>query len=442
MKYNNIIKCALPVVAGVLATACTFQQEDLFDESAALRVEHTNKEISKYLSEAPYGWVIQYYVAGTDEENFEGFNLFGRFTESGSVTLGGDHRFLRNGKAGTYTEHTSVYEMLREESCVLSFSTWNDILSVFVDPVNPNNAPNMLIDDGEGMHGDDRLVMLSYGPDEMEFRGERHGAHVRFAKLDCEPQEYLAKVKATKEAVTSSRIYEYQIANSEQVMYIANLNTGVMSIRDRLDDPLVSIDMPCVFTPTGFRTEHVFELGGEELQEFVLNDDQTALVCGNTLIHAEWERAVPRFLTGNKAMITDQGASPAFATLYNSIAESVVQAYSSQSFTGISFGPSNEGASKRRVGLVFNMKTTNNLYQVAYTATTEVKDGKLTIVVDTHDTSSNYATYNKKGLGPVFDAMAEAISGTYTITPDNPFRLNEVKAVKDSDPGFYFVLNM
>ena len=85
-----------------IATSCTFEQDDYFDETASLRVTHINENIKQRLvdqsAEGNYGWVMQYFVAGTDDYSFEGFNLFGRYFDDGKVTLAGNHRFLRNGR--------------------------------------------------------------------------------------------------------------------------------------------------------------------------------------------------------------------------------------------------------------------------------------------------------------------------------------------------------
>ena len=150
MKVKHIINTSLMcATAAMLSTSCTFEQEDYFDESASLRITHLNEDIQSRLVNQSTGenngWVIQYFVAGTDEMDFEGFNLFGRFYKNNTVTLASNHRYLRNGNANKYTEHTSHYEMLAEEGPVLSFNTWNDILTVFEDPVSPTSAPGTLL---------------------------------------------------------------------------------------------------------------------------------------------------------------------------------------------------------------------------------------------------------------------------------------------------------
>ncbi|MBR3400190.1 MAG: DUF4302 domain-containing protein, partial [Prevotella sp.] len=104
MKVKHIINTSLMcATAAMLSTSCTFEQEDFFDESASLRITHLNEDIQSRLVEQSTGenngWVIQYFVAGTDELDFEGFNLFGRFYKDNKVTLASNHRYLRNGNA-------------------------------------------------------------------------------------------------------------------------------------------------------------------------------------------------------------------------------------------------------------------------------------------------------------------------------------------------------
>ena len=123
---------ALAVIA--FASCTSLQEDDLFEESAALRIEHNAQKLQEILVNATEGWFMQYYT-GDGVSVFEGFNLFARFENSGKVTIAGNHRFLRDGKAGTLTEASSLYEVIREDGLVLAFNTWNDVLTPFVDPV-------------------------------------------------------------------------------------------------------------------------------------------------------------------------------------------------------------------------------------------------------------------------------------------------------------------
>lgn len=443
--YSNILRVMLSGAAlAAMFSACTFEQEDYFDESAAIRIQHVNDEIKATLCapSSENGWLIQYYVAGTDDYDFEGFNLFGKFYESGKVTLSSDHRYLRSGNAGKYTEYTSFYEMLAEEGPVLVFNTWNDILSVFVDPVSPSSAPNTIIDDGEGMNGDDRLVVLSYNANEIILRGERHSAPVRFVRLDRSPADYISQTAAIKDYICNEKLAQYYVSNGTDTMYIDGLYKGYFNYNDRLIDPLDSSVKNCVFTPEGFRLRTPLVLGSDTCQEFSLNAERTALLSGNVAVTPCWLIAVNSLCQiTNSAQITAEGACESFAALYNKLNDDIVENFPTQTFNYVTFGKSSESGSSSRVGIVFNCSSGTRKYLTGFTGTITVdtQTGIATIQADPNDPSSNYTSYNRRDIGSSFTDIVNVMNGTYRVSTDNPFKPTKVLWTKVDDPSFYFV---
>ena len=297
MTYKKIF-LTLPafMMATALTTSCSFEQDEYFDESASLRVTHQNENIKNRLVEQSAadknGWVIQYFVSGTDDYNFEGFNLFGRFYKNGAVTLASDHRFLRNGNANKYTESNSYYDMLSEEGSVLSFNTWNDILTVFVDPVDPSKAPGSLVNDGEGMYGDQNLVLKKLTDDEMQFYGERHGAISRLIPCDRPWQQYIADTKTMKNHIATTSLTSHYVINDVDTMYFVDLNKGLFVYGERIIDPLQKKTLKCVFTPNGFRLERPDSLADAAFQEFKMSSDSTCLLNedGKVKVVACWDK--------------------------------------------------------------------------------------------------------------------------------------------------------
>ena len=282
MTKKNIFRSLFVALAAVSFGACTFQQDDLFDESASLRIENFNEQLKdklvKQSTNGNNGWVMQYFTVGTDEEDFEGVNIVASFEASGKVTLASNHRFMRGSNAGNYTESTSTYDMLKEEGPVLSFNTWNDVLTVMVDPVNPLTGAR----DGEGMNGDQNLAFKAYDGNSIVFRGERHGAEVRFVPCETSAAAYLTIVEVRKSISTSSTLNSYYVTNGDaDTLYLTGLNTGLPSYQDRLVEPLEVKPRSCVFTPYGFRMNRVDSLGGKGFQEFTMSDDKTYLVANN-----------------------------------------------------------------------------------------------------------------------------------------------------------------
>ncbi len=274
--------CCAICAATIALSSCKFEQEDYFPESASLRITHVNEEIKDRLveqsAEGSHGWLIQYFVAGTDDYNFEGFNIFGRFYKSGRVTLAGNHRFLRNNNANKYTEHDSHYEMLAEEGPVLSFNTWNDVLTVLEDPVSPTAAPGSIVADGEGMRGDHNFVLTKFEDDCITFRGERHGANSRFTPCDRPWEEYMEAAEKTKKDITSDFLTSYYVTNATDTMYFVGLKKGYFNYCDRVSDPLNNKVLSCVFTPEGFRLHRIYYIESNMFQEFKMSPDSTCLV--------------------------------------------------------------------------------------------------------------------------------------------------------------------
>lgn len=274
-KTYNFLLGAL-VLAGA-ATSCTFEEDDLFPESASLRQEHTNESIQKTLvsasAEGQHGWVFQYFVAGNDDEKFPGFNMFCKFYENGRVNIGGNHQYIKGAlKEGTYTEYDSYYAMLKEEANTLAFTTWNDVLTPFTDPGT----------DGEGMHGDVNLIVMEWNNNAITLRGTRHSARSRLVRLDRPVEQYIADCNARKASFSNTVTNPFVVKKgyTKRPSYIVDINTGRLTLRDRPVDPLNKKERALVFTPEGFRTETacISMDSTFQFQEFVYSEAKDCFV--------------------------------------------------------------------------------------------------------------------------------------------------------------------
>lgn len=271
------------IVAGIVLAAFSFvgcsnlQEDDFFGESAALRIVKFNKELQARLveqsSNGKYGWCVQYFV-GSD---IKGYNLFASFGADGSVKFAGNHPYLRGGNANKYTECVSSYEMLREDGPVLAFNTWNDVLTVFVDPVDPSSAPDKLVDDGVGMSGDNNFVFQGYEGNNILFHGQRHAASIRFVPCDRPWEDYINDVEAFKKRISNSTMNSYYVINKQDTMFFSGLSTGMASYVERLVNPLQVSTYPCLFGLDGFRLKSKLTMGETKSQNFVLSSEGDCL---------------------------------------------------------------------------------------------------------------------------------------------------------------------
>ena len=431
MKYRMLLRTTLGMMAmAAIATSCTFEQDDYFDETAALRVKHINDDIKKCLvdqsAEGSYGWVMQYFVAGTDDYSFEGFNLFGRYFDDGKVTLAGNHRFLRNGNANKYTESTSTFKMLSEEGPVLSFDTWNDVLTVFEDPVDPTAAPGTISNNGEGMFGDHNLVLTSLEEDELLFQGERHRAGVRFIPCDRPWADYMAAVTENKNHIATSQLTSYYVTNSVDTMYFVGLNKGVFVYGERIEDPLQKKTLSCVFTPDGFRINHVDSLGSCTFQEFTLAEDGSRLLSedGQTQVIACWDNYIVAHTTVWKldpALFSAQQQ-----TLYDQIDAAAKVFNAAWSLESIGIGKSSGSNAINGLVLTFYTnaaKTKTNTAGVALTITrTAYGQAQITYTAENPvDKNMEALVKRSPDMEPLARAFAATLDGTYAMTPNDYF---------------------
>ena len=430
-KITNVMHFALCIsAASLLLTSCTFEQDDYFDETAALRVTHINNSIKKQLvdqsAEGKYGWVIQYFVSGTDDYDFEGFNLFGRFYDDNKVTLASNHRFLRNGNANKYTEHTSTFKMLAEEGPVLSFDTWNDILTVFEDPVDPTQAPGTIANNGEGMFGDHNLVLSAFKDDEVLFRGERHRAEIRFIPCDRPWTDYMAAVTENKNHIATSQLPSYYVTNGTDTLYFSGLYKGVFVYGERLVDPLKKKTLSCVFTPQGFRINHVDSIGENVFQEFTIAEDKSKLLSedGNTQVIACWDN----YLVAHTAIwpMDETLFTAEQKALFNQIDAAAKVFNSAWSLASIGIGKSTGSNAINGLVLTFytnTSKTKTNTAGVALTMTRPAF-GKIQIDYSSENkVDKNMESIVKKSVDmeKLARAFAATLNGTYDVVPNDYF---------------------
>ena len=434
MKDIRYITVCVAAAAIALAGCSRFEEDDLFEESAALRIEHNADKLQEILVNAPNGWVMQYHT-GRGVSVFEGFNLFARFEKGGKVTIAGDHRFLRDGNAGKYTEHASLYELVREDGLVLAFNTWNDILTPFVDPVAFWAAPEYLLKDGEGMQGDQNLVIKSMSENEIICRGERYDAEIRLVKADRDWQTYIADTETLKESITSDNLNSYYITGGDQTMYLVGLKNGRYRFCERINNPLRVDSLSCCFTPDGFRNERPDTIGGHVFQEFKMNEDGSALVNedGTVRVIATWDIYLAE--SEEVMWIDGESVTGALKPLYDQLMDALNAAnkvYSPR--IGIGRSALTTGANSV-VGLVIEWYSNKRLTKPSLTrgGLTMKRSvpamGQMTIAYDENSTTDN----DMKDLLGKDDALvglvrgfAAALAGTYQMSANNNFVPTEV----------------
>jgi hypothetical protein len=150
----------------VFFTGCLKEQENLFSEPAAVRLNNAIEKIDSSLIHAPNGWLMQYYA--TNES--PGYSMLVRFNLNGEVVVAAKNELVTN----NYTEAKSLYSVIGDNGPVITFNTYNDVLHIFSDPVDP---------DGVGLGGDYEFVVLDCSDSIMRLNGKKSGTEILMQKF-------------------------------------------------------------------------------------------------------------------------------------------------------------------------------------------------------------------------------------------------------------------
>ena len=114
--------------------SCLYQEDSYFDDSSANRATSDVERCNELLKNAPNGWKLEYYAG--KNYSMGGITLLCKFdgknvsiiSEIGSTTT----------KPGV--KITSLYKVVSEQSTILTFDTFNELLHCFSTPILSQNS--------------------------------------------------------------------------------------------------------------------------------------------------------------------------------------------------------------------------------------------------------------------------------------------------------------
>lgn len=479
---NKNIKIAVAALATSLAfSSCLFEEDEIFDETAALRGQHFTESIEKVLYTPENGWVMQYFpnrspILETQEIRNEsaftvlyqkGYNIFVRFNKDQSCILTSNHEYIRENiirnTPGVMRSDTSLFCLNEQDGPLLSFNTWNDILSVFSDPVNPVSVKKGIFDnkDGQGLQGDNEFVVLSVSDNMIKMRGERHDASVRLIKADRPQDEYIAAVQQVEKDFMEGPISEYLVISQKDsykdTLYAYDMSTGLVTFAPRQGEEWISTEglaFVCGTAgihfqfPQDFSFNHINGPGdtikwNNTVQDFIFNEEHNALVGDDKqlMFYPNWQKYLGSCanLSYKLTFNMEEGAE-SWKNLVAELDTKLKAAFSTQAISEISLGLA---ADKKTNGLVFLTKVTkSSKTRDGYAAKTSIEGDVITFAINFEAPSSNMKNYEAKGIDGYFKAVADYVNDSWKMTPDSYLNPKTITLVSTSDSNKEIVLNI
>lgn len=253
------------------------EEANLFEQSAAERIQEYEQTLRKNLTAPANCWEMRYFPTAVTA----GYPLLLKFNANGEVLVAAKNPVSSR---NLYAEQTSLWGVSSNQGCVLSFHSYNDLLSIFADPGS----------DGIGYGGDYEFVVLENKPDYIRMLGKKHGAYITMQPL---PEgiawtDYFDAVDAYNEYLfADNNNIELTYYNGTKTTTLTYIDGTLIDNENNNDDAIQGV----ILTPTGLHLYYGLALADSTkyAQDFELTEDKKALVSadGTAFITTEYTAA-------------------------------------------------------------------------------------------------------------------------------------------------------
>lgn len=208
--------------------SCLHDDKDLFDESAANRLEHATEETKQILESSESGWALQYYLY--DEYTGGGLTYLVKFKDGKadvSVDLADPSQVSR-----------SSYDVIKDQGPVLTFNTYNELMHAFANPTT----------DGETNGGDFEFVVMKVTNDEIDLKGRTTGNKMKLIRLPegTNWEDYLNSIMDFESNMFSS----YNLLEDGKKQGVVTFNPDARQL-EYVSGDTVDVTYPYCVTPNG-----------------------------------------------------------------------------------------------------------------------------------------------------------------------------------------------
>lgn len=261
-------------VAGLSLQSCLHDDDEIFDKSAAERINEAVANAKEVLTSSQEGWVMHYYVG--QEYAYGGLNLAMKFTD-GKVQM---YNETAKNSDGSYKSVVSTYKITRDQGPVLAFDTYNDLLHVYGDPAG--SGPT----DVDGWEADYEFVIMNISEDQntITLKGKKFNNTIVLERLNRPIAEYLDAATKMAESLTNAGIIAYTVGDKKAKFYPGSSEYSVKYVDDKGE--VASLTVPFTSTDKGVLFNEPIELFGDTLKGINAKDTATVndVLTANTIV--------------------------------------------------------------------------------------------------------------------------------------------------------------
>ena len=446
---NKILSYTVLMAATLSLGSCVSEEDDIFDKTAAERLNEASALYSSRLEASPYGWAMQLYPTYDNAKYFgTGYLLLMDFDANHSVKVGMNNALSFD----NYLEDVSTWDVITDNGPVLSFSSYNQCLHAFSNPEDlPFTSERGENEQGTGIGGDYEFIIVDAPEDAsyMMLKGKKRGTYNLLTPLQegVVFKDYLAEINEFSTLMFGNNILEPDVLHMGDAKYrFADAADGVPAIYPYDGDEVTqSLFNPFLITKRDgkfyLRCRDELTLNEETAQDFCYDEAQDRFVSvDNDNCYLEGPAPLPFFVKSlnenNKRWIWTP--TSAVSESYQALLDDVNSLFASKkgSLRTVSLRDGNlDGQITLRI--TYKTKNDTNL-DYKFTLSQEGETVKLTYV----EPASNSATNLYNNYAEI-KALVDGMSRTYNVEGGTTnFDLHQIKLIGADDANFWFVADI
>lgn len=261
-KYISIY--ILLTLTCITLQSCLFSEEEVFEESSANRATADVIKCREILKDVPNGWKLEYYIGNNYSAG--AITLLMRFDDK-QVEIASEAG-AEGYKPGS--KITSLYKVKSEQSTMLTFDSYNELIHMFSGPLGMNM----------NLGGDYEFIIMDASPDKIILQGKRYKNIMEMTPMPKDIPWHI-HIEDILNIEKDAFLNTYRMEKGGQFLKYFERDNGTMSTfsvysTGQLDDPT---SLPFIYTDKGIKLQSPYLIKGNSVQNFKWDKKSRLFVC-------------------------------------------------------------------------------------------------------------------------------------------------------------------
>lgn len=441
MKYIKLSLLAMLLMS--ISTSCfKMEEEDIFDENAATRIEKAIKNYTEILTDKGGKWMLEYYANGDEA----GYVYVMTFNKNGSVKMSGKNIYIgelfNEQNVSKFASEESLWQVIGDNGPVLTFNSYNHIFHLFANP--EDIAATETDEQGYGHEGDYEFDIMKYSGDTLYLDGKKYEHHMLMTRLpeSTDDEAFFNEIDEFKSQFSPLIPELYLTAPSGKRYVCSNATSMIWSIYPEGGDPIMETkSYNAIVTNNGVRfmspLSILADYGDVPVQAFKFQDGKLVAEDGKTVITPD---ALGNIFADSrfKWQVDAANSSGALLDAFNAFSNGA-KAYNKANLQYMQFLHITSSTLNTKA-LLFNVKVSSKALSCNLYCDVTPNGNDVSFKFSGDGDKNALVFYNNVAEVKAFLELLE--SETYTLTTDRPIGPSVMKLTSKKDANSYLAVTL